>query len=163
MRKMVWVVAAALLVGSVAGADELCKKRNGQVFVRAKCRRHEKSVDLTAIGAQGPQGEKGDKGDQGDQGTAGPGLTGLETATSSASDATLGNGLFIETTATCPAGKFVVLGHCFDSLGALDIDTTTGAGQSGDGAGYRCRGKNSTGGTINVTITVDVLCLPVPS
>jgi hypothetical protein len=163
MRMIVWGVAAVLAVASVAGADQLCRKRNGQLFLRSKCKRHEKEADLATVGAQGPQGDKGDQGDQGDPGPAGTGLTGLETATSSQNDPTLANMGFIETTATCPTGKYVVLGHCFDSLGMLQIDTTTGAGQTGDGSGYRCRGRNNTGGTINVTITVDLLCLPLPS
>jgi hypothetical protein len=154
MRKGIGLVALALLGAAPALADVVCQHRKkGTLAVRAACKARETQVDLAAFGAVGPKGDKGDPG---------AGFTGLETATSSATDAALGDGMFISTTVSCPMGKWVLLGRCRDTSTQLQIDVTTGAGQTGEGAGYTCRGRNGTGGPLAVTISADVWCAPFP-
>jgi hypothetical protein len=159
MRTFIWSVVAVVAFGTPAFAEVFCANKKGVVAFRTACKKKEKLVDLTTVGAQGPKGDKGDKGDQGD---AGPGFVGLEAATSSASNAALANNDFLETTATCPANKYVVSGRCA-ATPDLFIETSTGAGQTGNGAAYRCRGQNQSGGNLNVTITADIACAPLPS
>jgi hypothetical protein len=157
------VAGAAVAVGSPALADVLCRTKKGKVTIRAACKKKESAVNLADLGGTGPQGPQGPAGPEGPAGAAGTGLVGLESVTASATDAALANNAFIETTATCAADKYVVMGNCRDSLGMLTITTGGGAGQTGPGDAFRCRGRNETGGTIAVTISVDVLCVPFPS
>ncbi|HXJ34187.1 MAG TPA: SUMF1/EgtB/PvdO family nonheme iron enzyme [Candidatus Eisenbacteria bacterium] len=69
MRHIIAASLGALLVygGSPAGA-ELCQRRSGAVFVRAKCKSKERPLDLAQLGGAGAKGEKGDPGAQGPPG-----------------------------------------------------------------------------------------------
>jgi hypothetical protein len=69
---MAWgCVAAAILAGLIAApanAAGLCKRRNGVIVVRERCRRDESAVNLADFGAVGPKGDKGETGADGPPG-----------------------------------------------------------------------------------------------
>ncbi len=59
-------VAVAATVASAAGGATLCEKKKGQILVRDACRKRERPVDTSALGAAGPRGRAGDPGPVGD-------------------------------------------------------------------------------------------------
>ena len=64
-------LAVVFVAGSLpAGADVLCRKKNGALASRSACKGKETQVNPASLGLVGPPGQKGD---QGDQGNAGPG------------------------------------------------------------------------------------------
>jgi hypothetical protein len=61
-RSTVLTLAAVGAIGVAlpAPAAVLCQKKSGAVFVRAKCKKKETTLDLAQFGAVGPKGDKGD-------------------------------------------------------------------------------------------------------
>ena len=65
---MAGVVVAALVCGSSAGADVLCRKKNGIIVARSACKKKEAPLNLADFGAAGPPGAPGPAGSPGADG-----------------------------------------------------------------------------------------------
>ena len=70
-RSIVALGSALVLVASVAHGALFCRRKNGAVFIRETCKRHETVFNAAALGTGGPKGDVGPKGDPGMNGATG--------------------------------------------------------------------------------------------
>ncbi len=142
-------VVGVVVVGAVlpAGADVLCEKKTGALFVRAACKKKETQVDPASIGAKGPQGSQGIQGPPGPPGPAGQPTTIDFRAGANTPSTTIFDSGKLQITASCDGG------------GTLSVIATT----SVDHAVLRSYGNGSASSSDDFVIATPLTITPTQS
>lgn len=157
-------VVAALVCGDSAGADVLCRRKNGIVVARSACRKKEAPLNLADFGAAGPAGPPGAAGAPGADGQLriyGDGSAGDVVVSANTTWDTLGaNGnrqfrdctVAAGVTLTVPSGTIIRCAGRFTNEGTIVVGSGAlgglGAGSGivpGTGVSLRVPGAGLTG------------------